>query len=131
MLAISENAAEAIQTIVDSSPEVPGDAGLRITARAEGEQQKLELAIAAFPAEDDEVVEEHGAHVFLDPKAAWRCRWKSPCARRRVTTGAAEHRRSEEEGNHECTRVHTNESVDLEPYDADPSVTFPRVSAFG
>jgi Fe-S cluster assembly iron-binding protein IscA len=70
VLAISENAAEVIQTIVASSPEVPADAGLRITARPEGEQEKIELTIAAIPAEDDEVVEEHGAHVFLDPEAA-------------------------------------------------------------
>jgi iron-sulfur cluster assembly protein len=70
VLAISENAAEAIQTIVASSPDVPGDAGLRIVARSEGEQEKLELMIAAIPAEDDEVVEEHGAQVFLDPEAA-------------------------------------------------------------
>jgi iron-sulfur cluster assembly protein len=70
VLAITENAAEAIQTIVASSPEVSGDAGLRIAARPEGEQEKLELTIAAIPAEDDEIVEEHGAHVFLDPEAA-------------------------------------------------------------
>ena len=65
----TENAAEAIQAIVDSSPEVAGEAGLRITARPQGEQEKLELMIAGIPAEDDEVVEEHGAHVFLDPGA--------------------------------------------------------------
>ena len=70
MLAITENAAEAIQTIVASSPKVPEQGGLRIVARSEGEQEKLELTIAAIPAEDDEVVEEHGAHVFLDPEAA-------------------------------------------------------------
>jgi iron-sulfur cluster assembly protein len=70
VLAITENAAEAIQAIVVSSPEVPEEGGLRIVARPEGEQEKLELTIAAIPAEDDEVVEEHGAHVFLDPEAA-------------------------------------------------------------
>ena len=70
MLAISESAAEAIQTIVASSPEIPADAGLRIVARSEGDEEKLEVTIAAIPAEDDQVVEEHGAHVFLDPEAA-------------------------------------------------------------
>jgi iron-sulfur cluster assembly protein len=70
VLAITENAAEAIQTIVASSPEALEKGGLRILARSEGEQEKLELTIAAIPAEDDEVVEEHGAHVFLDPEAA-------------------------------------------------------------
>jgi iron-sulfur cluster assembly protein len=70
VLAITENAAEAIQTIVASSPEVSEKGGLRILARSEGQQEKFELTIAAIPAEDDEVVEEHGAHVFLDPEAA-------------------------------------------------------------
>jgi iron-sulfur cluster assembly protein len=70
VLAITENAAEAIQTIVASSPKVPEEAGLRIAARPGEEREKLELTIAAIPAEDDEVVEEHGAHVFLDPEAA-------------------------------------------------------------
>jgi iron-sulfur cluster assembly protein len=72
VLAITENAAEIIQSIVGSSPEeVPGEPGLRIAARPEGEQRTaFELTIAAIPAEDDEVVEEHGAHVFLDPEAA-------------------------------------------------------------
>ena len=70
MLAISGNAVEAIQTIVASSREVPADACLRITARPDGKEEKLELRIAAIPAEDDEVVQEHGAQVFLDPEAA-------------------------------------------------------------
>jgi iron-sulfur cluster assembly protein len=70
VLAITENAAEAIQTIVASSPEAPEKGGLRISTPPEGEQEKLELTIAAIPAEDDEVVEEHGARVFLDPEAA-------------------------------------------------------------
>ena len=70
MLAITENAAEAIQAIVASSPEAPQKAGLRIAARPGEEQSRLDLTIAAVPAEDDEVVEEHGAHVFLDPEAA-------------------------------------------------------------
>jgi iron-sulfur cluster assembly protein len=70
VLAITENAAEAIQAIVASSPKAPGEAGLRIAARPGEEQEKLELTIAAIPAEDDEVVDEHGAHVFLDPGAA-------------------------------------------------------------
>ena len=70
MLAITENAAEAIQTIVSSSPEIPENGGLRIVARPEEQQEKFELSVAAIPAEDDEVVEEHGAQVFLDPKAS-------------------------------------------------------------
>jgi iron-sulfur cluster assembly protein len=71
VLAITENAAEVIRAIVRSSPqEVPGEPGLRIAASSQEEQRTaFELTIAALPAEDDEVVEEHGAHVFLDPEA--------------------------------------------------------------
>jgi Fe-S cluster assembly iron-binding protein IscA len=68
MLAISENAAEAIRGLV-AAPEVPDSAGLRITAPPTGEAS-FELSVAATPAEDDEVVEEQGVQVFLDPSAA-------------------------------------------------------------
>ena len=66
MLAITETAAEAIRAIV-ASPEVPQGAGLRLAAQPEGAMQ---LSIAAVPGEDDKVVEESGAQVFLEPTAA-------------------------------------------------------------
>jgi iron-sulfur cluster assembly protein len=68
MLAISDNAAEAIRGLV-AAPEVPDSAGLRITAPLAAEAS-FELSVAAAPAEDDEVVEEQGAQVFLEPSAA-------------------------------------------------------------
>jgi iron-sulfur cluster assembly protein len=68
VLAISENAAEAIRGLV-AAPEVPDSAGLRITAPPTGETS-FELSVAATPAEDDQVVEEQGAQVFLEPSAA-------------------------------------------------------------
>ena len=68
MLAISENAAEAIRGLV-ASPEVPDSAGLRIAAHPT-EESSLEVSVAATPAEDDEVVSEQGAQVFLEPGAA-------------------------------------------------------------
>jgi iron-sulfur cluster assembly protein len=68
MLAISENAAKAIRGLV-AAPEVPDSAGLRITLPPTGEAS-FELSVAATPAEDDEIVEEQGAKVFLDPGAA-------------------------------------------------------------
>jgi iron-sulfur cluster assembly protein len=68
MLAISENAAEAIRGLV-AAADVPDSAGLRITAPATGEAS-FELSVAGTPAEDDEVVEEQGAQVFLDAGAA-------------------------------------------------------------
>jgi iron-sulfur cluster assembly protein len=71
MLAISESAAEAIRGLT-AGPEVPEGAGLRIVAESRPEEGNvpLELALAATPAEDDAVVEEEGARVFLEPRAA-------------------------------------------------------------
>ena len=69
MLTITENAAEAIRGIVTSSEAAAG--GLRIASAPEAAQEgALELTLARVPAEDDEVVEEHGAQVYLDESAA-------------------------------------------------------------
>jgi iron-sulfur cluster assembly protein len=70
MLTITDTAAEAIKGIV-ASPQVPEGAGLRIATRPEGSAEgALEVSVAAVPAEDDQVVEESGAQVFLEPHAA-------------------------------------------------------------
>jgi iron-sulfur cluster assembly protein len=68
MLAISDSAAEAIRGLV-AAPEVPESAGLRIATHPTVESS-FEASVAATPAEDDEVVEEQGAQVFLEPGAA-------------------------------------------------------------
>jgi iron-sulfur cluster assembly protein len=68
MLAIGQSAAEVIRDLV-AAPEVPEGAGLRIAAPATGDSS-LEVSLALTPAEDDEVVEEQGAQVFLEPSAA-------------------------------------------------------------
>lgn len=65
MMTVTEAAAQAINSLVTKN-EMPGTAGLRIapagqTSRSEG----LGLSIAAAPAEDDTVLETHGAKVFL------------------------------------------------------------------
>jgi iron-sulfur cluster assembly protein len=70
MLAITDAAAEAIKGVV-SSQGAPEGAGLRIAAPPEGaEEGRLAVALAAVPAEEDEVIEEGGAHVFLESRAA-------------------------------------------------------------
>ena len=66
MLAITDAAAEAVKGVVSTQGAAEG-AGLRIAAPPEG---GLEVKLAALPAEDDEVVEEGGAHIFLEPRAA-------------------------------------------------------------
>jgi iron-sulfur cluster assembly protein len=65
MLTVTEAAARAINSLVNKN-QMPDGAGLRIapqsqTTRSEG----LGLSIAAAPADDDTVLETHGAKVFL------------------------------------------------------------------
>src|SRR5262245_54513108 len=68
MLTVTENAASAIRAIVEG-PELPDGAGLRIfTMDAPSEQ--LALSTAVNPEVGDEVVENEGARVFLEPAAA-------------------------------------------------------------
>lgn len=67
MLAITENAAEAINTLVQQG-EMPEGAGARIASDGSGEG--LELALVPGPAHNDTVVEGQGATVYLDQSAA-------------------------------------------------------------
>jgi iron-sulfur cluster assembly protein len=69
MLALTDNAVEVVKQIVaiDGPAE---DAGLRMVAEGGGAQPRFQLSVAAMPGEDDEVVEAHGARVFLEPTAA-------------------------------------------------------------
>jgi iron-sulfur cluster assembly protein len=69
MLTITQNAAEAIRALLDST-EVPENGGIRISmAQQNGAQASLELAISPAPMEGDEVLDHGGAHVFLDQVA--------------------------------------------------------------
>lgn len=67
MLAITENAAQAINALV-SQGELPEGSGARIASDQGGEG--LELALVAGPAENDAVVSNAGATVFLEQGAA-------------------------------------------------------------
>jgi iron-sulfur cluster assembly protein len=72
LLAITETAATAIKSLT-ASQEQPDEAGVRIAARETADldtPDSLRLSVVEGPAEDDQVVEEHGAHVFLAPHAA-------------------------------------------------------------
>jgi len=70
LLAITDAAAVAVKGVV-SAHGAPEGAGLRIAMPPEGAPEGgLEVKLAVVPAEDDEVVEEGGAHVFLEPRAA-------------------------------------------------------------
>ncbi len=70
MLVLTHDAATIIRTIVDQS-DTPDDGGLRIAAReVQGDEATLELSVAEQPDAQDEVVEQEGAQVFLEPVAA-------------------------------------------------------------
>ena len=71
MLVLTEAAAEVVKSVTDT-PQAPDGTGLRITQSAPDPDSGtgLELAAAAEPGADDQVVETGGARVFLDQRAA-------------------------------------------------------------
>lgn len=68
MLVLTDNAVSAIRSLT-SQPQQPDATGLRIMAQG-NETPSLRLALAEGPVAGDEVVEEEGARVFLEPAAA-------------------------------------------------------------
>jgi iron-sulfur cluster assembly protein len=70
LLALTGSAAEAVKDILSSSDEVPETGGLRIVAERAETQANFELSVVPLPAEDDEVIDEEGARIFLEPEAA-------------------------------------------------------------
>jgi iron-sulfur cluster assembly protein len=70
LLTLTDSAVEAVKHIVSSSDEFSETGGLRMVAEQTGMQTSLQLSVVPLPAEDDEVIEEQGARVFLEPEAA-------------------------------------------------------------
>jgi iron-sulfur cluster assembly protein len=70
VLALTDSAVEAVKSIVSLSDEDADNGGLRLVAEGEGTQASFHLSVVALPAEDDQVVEERGVRVFLEPEAA-------------------------------------------------------------
>ena len=70
LLALTDNAVEAVKRIVASDEATPGTAGLRMVAEPAGAETRFELSVVPLPAEDDEVIDAAGARVFLEPEAA-------------------------------------------------------------
>ena len=70
LLALTDSAVEAVKSIVSSSDEVSETGGLRMVAERAGTQANFHLSVVPLPAEDDEVIEEQGVRVFLEPEAA-------------------------------------------------------------
>jgi iron-sulfur cluster assembly protein len=71
MLTLTTKAAEAVKTIAEASPQLPDESGLRIQAEPTGEGQvTFGLMMVESPDVDDQVIEEAGARVFVEPEAA-------------------------------------------------------------
>ena len=70
MLALTDSAVQAVTEIVSSSDEASETGGLRMVAEQAGTQANFQLSVVPLPAEDDEVIDEQGARVFLEPDAA-------------------------------------------------------------
>jgi iron-sulfur cluster assembly protein len=70
LLALTDSAVRAVKDIVSSSDQISETAGLRMVAERAGTQANLQVSVVPLPAEDDEVIEEQGARVFLEPEAA-------------------------------------------------------------
>jgi iron-sulfur cluster assembly protein len=70
LLALTDEAVDAVRNIVSSSDELSETGGLRLATERAGAKTTLQLSVVALPAEDDEVIEEQGARVFLEPEAA-------------------------------------------------------------
>lgn len=66
MLALTDNAVSVIRQLA-STTETPETTGVRIAA---GEQESLSLALTPSAPEGDQVVENAGARVYLEPDAA-------------------------------------------------------------
>lgn len=71
MLTLTGDAVQAVKTIAEASPELPDESGLRIQAQPTADGQvSFGLTMVESPGEDDQVVEEGGARVFVEPETA-------------------------------------------------------------
>jgi iron-sulfur cluster assembly protein len=69
MLAMTTAAAEAIHQLLGDEPD---GAGLRVSLEKPGNGTEPEFALCVVdaPEDDDDVVEEHGARLFIEPAAS-------------------------------------------------------------
>lgn len=68
MLTITDSAASAIRSLT-SQPDLPDDIGMRIKKQGDG-APSFQIALTEGPAAGDQVVEEGGARIFLEPAVA-------------------------------------------------------------
>lgn len=71
MLELTQQATDVIRTIVESEPEAPEAAGLRIaTGETTDEGTDLDLQFVGGPESGDETVEQDGVRVYLSSDAS-------------------------------------------------------------
>jgi iron-sulfur cluster assembly protein len=70
VLLLTDDAVQVVKEIITSSDELAETGGLRMVAEQTGVQTSLGLSLVVLPGEDDEVIEEEGARIFLEPQAA-------------------------------------------------------------
>ena len=70
MLALTDSAVEAVKAIVEASDDAVDTSGLRMVAEPTVLGTNLRLSVVPLPAEEDEVIEDQGARLFLEPDAA-------------------------------------------------------------
>jgi iron-sulfur cluster assembly protein len=70
LLALTDNAVEAVRHLVSSSEEASEAGGLRLVAEQAGTETSFRLSVVPQPSEEDEVIEEEDARIFLEPEAA-------------------------------------------------------------
>ncbi|MGI5164844.1 Fe-S cluster assembly protein HesB [Spirillospora sp. CA-253888] len=68
MLTLTSDAVQVIRTVT-TNPELPPETGLRIEPGVNG-SDALRLSVAPAPEAGDQVVEEEGARVYLEPQVA-------------------------------------------------------------
>ena len=70
MLALTDRAVQAVKELVSASEATTETGGSRVAAGQATPEADLQLSVVSLPAEDDEVIEEHGARLFLDHNAS-------------------------------------------------------------
>ena len=70
MLTLTDSAAEAVKNAMDAAEGLPESGGLRISAQDLGDSTGLGLAVTPLPGENDQVIEEEGARVFVAAEVA-------------------------------------------------------------
>lgn len=71
MLTLSDTTVAVVRELTGGG-QLPDSAGMRLSAQAYGDGQpgSIHLMIVEAPEASDQVIEEHGAHVFVDAELA-------------------------------------------------------------